>query len=224
MQEYSAKNRIHRRKVYAEWRNKNKKRRNEYNRQWYESDPKRKVQKAESFKRWRNANREHLKKAQKDYARKNKERIRRYMQDYSKRYYKKNRLRILSQTKAYSKAHPEIRRKCGKNWIRNNPEKARAHNAAGSSVRRARERGAHVPKSGVNKLVKRWKLKKRFTCYFCGNRFPTDRLHIDHFVAVSRGGKHSSDNVCKSCDTCNLRKRAKSVSEITFLNQKLLPI
>ena len=210
-----------RRRVHREWRLKNRERRNRYKREWNKTHQS-SVRK--TFEKWVRNNPEKYARSIKNTALKRRDKIREYMRTYSKRYYRKNRLKILSQTKAYAKAHPEVRRKCGKNWSRNHPEKYRAHNAASSSVRHARMRGAQVPKSGVRKLIERWKLQKRFTCYFCGGRFPISHLHIDHFVAVSRGGKHSSDNVCKSCDTCNLKKRSKPVSEINFLNQKLLSL
>jgi 5-methylcytosine-specific restriction endonuclease McrA len=212
------------RRVHREWVAKNREHRRRYNRKWAKSHP---DSVRATFKKWVERNPEKYALSIKRTMERRRARMseyKDYMREYAKRYYRKNRLKILAKTKAYAKAHPEVGKKSNRNWRRNHPEKDRAHSAAGHSARKARMRGAQVPKSGINKLIKRWKLQKRFTCYFCGNRFPTSSLHIDHFTPVSRGGKHSPDNVCKSCDKCNLKKRAKPVAEIDFLNQKILPI
>lgn len=44
------------------------------------------------------------------------------------------------------------------------------------------------------------------TCQYCGKRFPTDRLSIDHVLPRSRGGHTSWDNCVLACVRCNSTK------------------
>ena len=50
-------------------------------------------------------------------------------------------------------------------------------------------------------------------CQYCGKKFKTEELNIDHVVPLSRGGKHTWSNVVCSCISCNLRKGSKTLSE-----------
>lgn len=52
-------------------------------------------------------------------------------------------------------------------------------------------------------------LRDRFSCQYCGERFPTHELTFDHVIPRSRGGRTSWDNVVASCGDCNLRKGNK---------------
>jgi 5-methylcytosine-specific restriction endonuclease McrA len=47
------------------------------------------------------------------------------------------------------------------------------------------------------------------TCQYCGKRFKTRDLNIDHVVARSRGGKEEWGNLVCACVRCNIRKGNK---------------
>lgn len=49
-------------------------------------------------------------------------------------------------------------------------------------------------------------LRDRFTCQYCGERFPTQELTFDHVMPRSKGGKTTWDNVVAACAKCNLVK------------------
>ena len=49
-------------------------------------------------------------------------------------------------------------------------------------------------------------------CQYCGKKFKTEELNIDHVIPLSRGGKHTWSNVVCSCIPCNLRKGSKTLS------------
>jgi 5-methylcytosine-specific restriction endonuclease McrA len=54
-------------------------------------------------------------------------------------------------------------------------------------------------------------LRDRFTCQYCGHRFPTHELTFDHVIPRTRGGRTSWANVVTSCSACNVRKGAKEL-------------
>ena len=51
-------------------------------------------------------------------------------------------------------------------------------------------------------------------CQYCGKKFRSDDLNLDHVIPTSRGGKDSWHNVVCSCVPCNLRKGNKSLVEV----------
>ncbi len=51
-------------------------------------------------------------------------------------------------------------------------------------------------------------------CQYCGNKFKSEDLNLDHVIPVSRGGKDSWYNVVCSCVPCNLRKGDKSLTKV----------
>ena len=48
--------------------------------------------------------------------------------------------------------------------------------------------------------------RDRNRCQYCGKRFPTSELSLDHVVPRSRGGKMAWENVVCACVGCNVRK------------------
>ncbi|MBI3547621.1 MAG: HNH endonuclease [Elusimicrobia bacterium] len=46
----------------------------------------------------------------------------------------------------------------------------------------------------------------RHRCCYCGGRFRTSELNLDHVVPRSRGGDSSWDNVVTACIPCNTKK------------------
>jgi len=51
-------------------------------------------------------------------------------------------------------------------------------------------------------------------CQYCGNRFPTSEMSLDHVVPLSRGGETSWTNVVCACTDCNKRKGGRLLSEV----------
>jgi 5-methylcytosine-specific restriction endonuclease McrA len=48
--------------------------------------------------------------------------------------------------------------------------------------------------------------RDRNTCQYCGNRYPTSELSIDHVVPRAQGGKSTWANLVCACVSCNSRK------------------
>lgn len=203
---------------FRAWRLKNRERRLAYARNWSKTHRK---SVSASYRKWAAKSYDHLRRWQIQYAKKNRKRIRAYMDKYSKEYYKKNKAKIIAQTKAYAKTHPEVTRKSRLNWQKNHPDKYRAHNAVGNLARRAREASADVGDKQINGLIRQWKRAADFVCEYCTVVMPTTRLHVDHKVPLARGGKHEVGNICRACDKCNLRKRNKTSDEFMALRKSI---
>jgi len=50
-------------------------------------------------------------------------------------------------------------------------------------------------------------------CQYCGRKFPTSELSIDHVIPRSRGGQNTWTNLVCACTTCNSRKAAQSPAQ-----------
>jgi len=60
--------------------------------------------------------------------------------------------------------------------------------------------------------VPRKKIREQFKlfgdcCAYCGKSESDEMLHIDHFIAVSKGGTHVLENLVPACKSCNFSKR-----------------
>lgn len=49
-------------------------------------------------------------------------------------------------------------------------------------------------------------LRDRFTCQYCGEALPAERLTFDHVIPRVRGGRTEWTNVVTACEPCNLSK------------------
>lgn len=55
--------------------------------------------------------------------------------------------------------------------------------------------------------------RDNYTCQYCGKRYATEDLSIDHVVPRSRGGRLSWTNCVIACLTCNVRKGNRTLQE-----------
>ena len=67
--------------------------------------------------------------------------------------------------------------------------------------------------------------RDRHTCQYCGKRFPTEDLSIDHVTPRSQGGHSSWLNCVVACLKCNARKgnRTLEAAHMTILRQPREP-
>lgn len=56
--------------------------------------------------------------------------------------------------------------------------------------------------------------RDKFTCQYCGATPPSVILHVDHIIAVSKGGSNAKTNLATSCQACNLGKSNVSLQNI----------
>jgi 5-methylcytosine-specific restriction endonuclease McrA len=50
-------------------------------------------------------------------------------------------------------------------------------------------------------------------CQYCGRRYPTGQLSLDHVIPKSRGGMTTWDNVVCACLSCNVKKGGRTPQE-----------
>lgn len=62
-------------------------------------------------------------------------------------------------------------------------------------------------------------------CQYCGKRFPTSELSLDHVLPRSRGGETSWENIVCSCVKCNVRKGGRTPHEahMQLIRQPVCP-
>lgn len=112
-----------------------------------------------------------------------------------------------------------------------------------ANVERERERVRHYKHANPAKAsawgCKRWKratqasdgtltasqvrqaLRSRRTCPYCLTKITPETAHLDHIIALSRGGIHGLVNVVPCCSTCNARKNAKPFDEwVAMLDER----
>jgi hypothetical protein len=119
-------------------------------------------------------------------------------------------------TSAYRLLHREERAKKQKEYYRAN--KGIYINQKG--VRRSREKTTPVENKRCREYLKMVRKRSSNVCYFCQLIFK-GVPHIDHVVALARGGRHEIGNLCVSCPDCNFKKNARPASQLTAIHQIL---
>jgi 5-methylcytosine-specific restriction endonuclease McrA len=105
--------------------------------------------------------------------------------------------RDLDKKRAYAK-------KMGAVWRRRHPEQVRL----AAKRRKAMRRGAQV-ETITKKQIEELFAKQRGRCAICASKIDMATKHIDHIVAIAKGGKHEILNLQLTCPRCNMTKQAK---------------
>lgn len=98
-----------------------------------------------------------------------------------------------------------------------NMEKHKEYNAKSkrknhlSIAANTRRRNARRKANGVFVISKKELLKlSQQPCFYCGS---TERLTVDHVIAIARGGRDSIGNLVSACKSCNSQKRDLTIME-----------
>lgn len=149
-----------------------------------------------------------------------------------KEYYIKNKKRILDANKKWRENNKEkwnkINRAGVKKSRKRNPDKTRAY----AAKRRMTTREAYVNYVSIPKKTEILK-KQNGVCANCNKKESEIeyrkskgsngniiqwKWELDHVIPISRGGKHSEDNVQVLCWNCNSRKRDKLPADWDYVN------
>lgn len=124
--------------------------------------------------------------------------------------YQRDPTRKRQSSAAYRRTNPEAVKAALLEWIAANPEKRREYNRNAKAKRKAAP-GVHTS-ADITSLQRLQKGK----CAAC--RRPLAAFHVDHIVALARGGTNDRVNLQLLCPTCNLQKGAKH--PVDFMQQK----
>ena len=162
--------------------------------------------KREYSKRYYNDNKDAIRIANRNYYINNRDVILNKSNEYRKANIEKsiNRSRLFySENTEYCKEKSKIYKKTDKGIAiaKNNNHK-----------RRSKKKQGDVSTKQLLELQQNAKV-----CYWCNVSFKDKKVHIDHYIPLSKGGEHTLSNLVVSCAKCNMSKKAKMPEE--FANE-----
>jgi len=152
-------------------------------------------QKREQARRYRDAHRETYNQIAQTWRDQNSEAVASYQQAW--RAVNKDRLR------AWRRANRPRLRALQRTWSRANPQSAKVSGARRRA--RALKAGGHASREQVAARVAYY----GHVCAYCGGPFE----HLEHAIALARGGTNWPANLRPSCQRCNLSKGTRSAFE-----------
>jgi len=150
------------------------------------------------------------------YRRKNLLKIKAKQKAYHATRYRRDaayRAKLIAQSTRWGLANPQKRRDAVRKYARRNPHVYLAKHHA----YRAAKMKATINSTGISEYIKSVKNAPVVFCFFCVRPVPNKKRHIDHKTPISRGGKHTLDNLCCACEHCNCVKGDKTVFEYRML-------
>lgn len=136
-----------------------------------------------------------------------------YLKSSKSAYRKNNKDKVNASNRRWRAANPEKAKSYSNNWRLANPEVTRAKTVQYRTRKKANE---------VFVVSKKF-LKKLYAseCVACGS---TQKIHADHIIPVSRGGRFSEGNLQPLCWRCNLSKNDRfyfewKISQNVFWSQ-----
>lgn len=164
----------------------------------------------EQKKQYRERNRESIKEKKRLYRLENKE----YLIQKSKEKYWRNVDKNRESCRKYYEAHKKEFLLASKIYKAEHKDEYRIY-YINSRLRRRAKIGSYGNVS--TKIVSELRLEQNNKCFYC--KKDLENFHIDHYIPISKGGKHIKENLRLSCPKCNLRKHNKDPE--VFINKIL---
>lgn len=178
---------------------------------------------------------------QREYKRLNKDRLKQRDGEY----YLKNKDKIINIQRDYILNNKDIVIATKRKWRENNQDSIKALHQKyyNDNIDKFRDRDKKYRNTEIGKISCINKSHRRRTkekqgdvvtnqllelrdnakaCYWCNKSLKKVKIHIDHYIPLSKGGLHTISNLVVSCDKCNRMKSAKSPFEFANSIGKLL--
>ncbi|MDO8596392.1 MAG: HNH endonuclease [Sulfuricaulis sp.] len=88
-------------------------------------------------------------------------------------------------------------------WKKKNLDRCKQH-WRNSKARRSHATGQHTAKD-IRELL----ILQKNRCAYCRRNFQKVKVHVDHIIALARGGTNDRKNLQMLCADCNMKKKAK---------------
>lgn len=133
----------------------------------------------------------------------------------SRDYYTNNKEKCIESRKSYYAKNKEKMDAWHRNYEAENKEKRRSWRIANRELKRLLENNRRLKIVGTlsKGIVKKLMEQQSNLCNGCGIDLATVKYHIDHIVAVSKGGENIDSNVQLLCVSCNTSKGSKDFTE-----------
>lgn len=177
-------------------------------------------------KKYRDSNSDHVRMHKKQWADRNSENIKKRGQ----KYYVQNKEKINIYQTAYNKINSEHRNKISRTWrednrdkwivryIKNKEKRSKLFKdwSANNKIKicqYSQRRRAMKKSLPADFSEKEWNECRQYFSYKCAYCGKVGDLHQDHFLALSRNGEYTKNNIIPSCQTCNSSKGKKDFFE-----------
>lgn len=111
--------------------------------------------------------------------------------------------RVRAIMERYLSRFPDANRKAAAKWRKSHPDAVRAA-WKNRRARKCNAEGFHTEKEAASLYVQQGR-----KCAYCRARLTKTERHLDHIVALARGGSNWPSNLQWLCASCNLSKSAK---------------
>jgi 5-methylcytosine-specific restriction endonuclease McrA len=142
-------------------------------------------------------------------------------------YRKKNSKSIKLQQQANYARNKEKRKASVAAWQKTNPDKCKQYKSISKKRNKeavaadTRRRNAKRKANGVFAITKKELIRlSKGPCFYCKS---TEKITIDHVVAIDRGGADSIGNLVPACKSCNSQKRQLTIMEWRLFRSKRNP-
>lgn len=123
----------------------------------------------------------------------------------------RNKVKALAIGKKWREANKDRMAELKREWRKRNPHKDHEYN----HQRRVRKLG-RISNMDAKSVLD----ASNGICYWCGKK--AEKIELDHYVPISKGGSNSVDNLVVSCKKCNRSKHDKNPVEFANSIGKLL--
>lgn len=135
----------------------------------------------------------------------------------SKIYYADNADKFIAYTKSWKKSNPEKVNAQNQRWYKKNPDKAAQYQRNNRAkhpekVSDLNHRRRDMKLNNGSFIIRKSFMRRLYAspCVMCES---TKNIQADHIIPLSRGGRHSEGNLMPLCQSCNLSKRALTITE-----------